>query len=170
MQLAVIEYARHLAGLKNAQSEEFNISPCEPVIYLMRQWFDYRLDKVVNRDESSELGGTMRLGAYPCVLTPGSLAAQAYGVMEIMERHRHRYEFNNAYRERLAQAGLAITGTSPNGELVEIVEIPDHPWFLGCQFHPEFKSRPQAPHPLFRDYVGAALAYKLSSPKTGSEI
>uniref|UniRef100_A0A7C3V749 CTP synthase n=1 Tax=Desulfobacca acetoxidans TaxID=60893 RepID=A0A7C3V749_9BACT len=170
MQLAVIEFARHQAGLANAQSEEFNITPCEPVIYLMRQWFDYRLNKVVNRDESSELGGTMRLGAYPCVLAPGSLAAKAYGKMEIMERHRHRYEFNNAYRERLVQAGLAITGTSPNGELVEIVEIPDHPWFLGCQFHPEFKSRPQAPHPLFRDYVGAALAYKLSSPKTGSEI
>ena len=157
MQLAVIEYARHLAGLTTAQSEEFNISPCEPVIYLMRQWFDYRLNAVINRDQSSELGGTMRLGAYPCVLTPGSLAAKAYGTMEIMERHRHRYEFNNAYRERLAEAGLAITGTSPNGELVEIVEIPDHPWFLGCQFHPEFKSRPQTPHPLFRDYVGAAM-------------
>ena len=170
MQLAVIEYARHMAGITNAQSEEFNISPCDPVIYLMRQWFDYRLNSVVNRDQSSELGGTMRLGAYPCVLTPGSLAAQAYGTMEIMERHRHRYEFNNAYRERLAQAGLAITGTSPNGELVEIVEIADHPWFLGCQFHPEFKSRPQTPHPLFRDYVGAAFAYKLSSPKTGSDI
>jgi len=170
MQLAVIEYARHMAGIANAQSEEFNISPCDPVIYLMRQWFDYRLNSVVNRDQSSELGGTMRLGAYPCVLTPGSLAAQAYGTMEIMERHRHRYEFNNAYRERLAQAGLAITGTSPNGELVEIVEIADHPWFLGCQFHPEFKSRPQTPHPLFRDYMGAAFAYKLSSPKTGSEI
>ena len=170
MQLAVIEYARHVAGLTTAQSEEFNISPCEPVIYLMRQWFDYRLNTVINRDQSSELGGTMRLGAYPCVLSPGSLAAKAYGTMEIMERHRHRYEFNNDYRERLAQAGLAITGTSPNGELVEIVELTDHPWFLGCQFHPEFKSRPQAPHPLFRDYMGAALAYKLSSPKSGSEI
>jgi CTP synthase len=170
MQLAVIEYARHLAGLANAQSEEFNISPCDPVIYLMRQWFDYRLNKVVNRDESSEMGGTMRLGAYPCTLVPGSLAAKAYGTQDIMERHRHRYEFNNAYRERLIKAGLAITGTSPNGELVEIVEIPDHPWFLGCQFHPEFKSRPQVPHPLFRDYVGAAYAYKLSSGKTGSEI
>ena len=165
MQLAVIEYARHLAGITNAQSEEFNISPCEPVIYLMRQWFDYRLNKVVNRDESSELGGTMRLGAYPCVLTPGSLADRAYGTTEIMERHRHRYEFNNAYRERLEKAGLAITGTSPNGELVEIVEIPDHPWFLGCQFHPEFKSRPQAPHPLFRDYVGACYTYKKDQGK-----
>jgi CTP synthase len=170
MQLAVIEYARHMAGLANAQSEEFNISPCDPVIYLMRQWFDYRLNTVVNRDQSSELGGTMRLGAYPCVLTPGSLAAQAYGTMEIMERHRHRYEFNNDYRERLTEAGLAITGTSPNSELVEIVEIADHPWFLGCQFHPEFKSRPQAPHPLFRDYVGAALAYKLSSLQKVSQI
>jgi CTP synthase len=165
MQLAVIEYARHLAGLTNAQSEEFNISPCDPVIYLMRQWFDYRLDKVVNRDESSELGGTMRLGAYPCVLTPGSMAAQAYATLEIMERHRHRYEFNSDYRERLIEAGLAITGTSPNGELVEIVEIADHPWFLGCQFHPEFKSRPQAPHPLFRDYVGACYAYKKAQGK-----
>jgi CTP synthase len=170
MQLAVIEFARHLAGITNAQSEEFNISPCDPVIYLMRQWFDYRLNKEVNRDESSELGGTMRLGAYPCVVTPVSLAGQAYGTTEIMERHRHRYEFNNAYRERLEKAGLAITGTSPNGELVEIVEIPEHPWFLGCQFHPEFKSRPQAPHPLFRDYVGAAFAYKLSFPKAESEI
>ncbi len=169
MQLAVIEYARHLAGLTTAQSEEFNISPCEPVIYLMRQWFDYRLNAVINRDESSELGGTMRLGAYPCVLTPGTLAAKAYGVQEIMERHRHRYEFNNAYRERLAEAGLAITGTSPNGELVEIVEIPDHPWFLGCQFHPEFKSRPQTPHPLFRDYVGACYAYKQGQGQ-GSDI
>ncbi len=165
MQLAVIEYARHLAGLANAQSEEFNISPCDPVIYLMRQWFDYRLNKEVNRDESSEMGGTMRLGAYPCVVTQDSLAGQAYGDTEIMERHRHRYEFNNAYRERLTEAGLAITGTSPNGELVEIVEIPAHPWFLGCQFHPEFKSRPQAPHPLFRDYVGACYAYKKGQGK-----
>jgi CTP synthase len=165
MQLAVIEYARHLAGLANAQSEEFNISPCDPVIYLMRQWFDYRLNKEVNRDESSEMGGTMRLGAYPCVVTPGSLAGQAYGTMEIMERHRHRYEFNNDYREQLEKAGLAITGTSPNGELVEIVEIPEHPWFLGCQFHPEFKSRPQSPHPLFRDYVGACYVYKKGQGK-----
>jgi CTP synthase len=93
-------------------------------------------------------------------LTPDSLAARAYGTLEISERHRHRYEFNNDYRERLIQAGLAVTGTSPNGELVEIVEIPGHPWFLGCQFHPEFKSRPQNPHPLFRDYVGACAAYK----------
>jgi len=160
MQLAVVEFARHVAGLPHAQSEEFNLSPCDPVIYLMRQWFDYRLNAVVNRDQSSDLGGTMRLGAYPCVLTEGSLAARAYQTREIFERHRHRYEFNNDYRERLTEAGLLITGTSPNGELVEIVEIKDHPWFLGCQFHPEFKSRPQAPHPLFRDYVGACVEYK----------
>jgi CTP synthase len=170
MQLAVVEFARNVAGLTQAQSEEFNISPCDPVIYLMRQWFDYRLNAVINRDQSSDLGGTMRLGAYPCTLVEGSLAAKAYGHLEILERHRHRYEFNNEYRDRLAQAGLGITGTSPNGELVEIVEIPDHPWFLGCQFHPEFKSRPQVPHPLFRDYVGACAAYKRSTAREGTEI
>ena len=160
MQLAVVEFARHVAGLPLAQSEEFGIEPCDPVIYLMRQWFDYRRNAVVTRDAATDKGGTMRLGAYPCVLTEGSLAARAYGVLEIMERHRHRYEFNNAYRERLCAAGLAVTGTSPNGELVEIVELPEHPWFLGCQFHPEFKSRPMKPHPLFKDYIAAALAYK----------
>uniref|UniRef100_A0A7C5AKD2 CTP synthase n=1 Tax=Desulfobacca acetoxidans TaxID=60893 RepID=A0A7C5AKD2_9BACT len=170
MQLAVIEFARHVAGLPLAQSEEFNITPCDPVIYLMRQWYDYRLNAVVNRDASSDLGGTMRLGAYPCVLSEGSLAARAYGTLEVMERHRHRYEFNNAYRERLTQAGLVISGTSPNGELVEIIELPDHPWFLGCQFHPEFKSRPHAPHPLFRDFIGACLAYKGAYPRAESEI
>jgi CTP synthase len=160
MQLAVVEVARNLAGLAQAQSEEFGIEPCEPVIYLMRQWYDYRRNAVVTRDKASDKGGTMRLGAYPCVLKEGSLSARAYGVREIMERHRHRYEFNNDYREKLQQAGLAVTGTSPNGELVEIVEIQDHPWFLGCQFHPEFKSRPMAPHPLFRDYIGACVAYR----------
>jgi CTP synthase len=169
MQLAVVEFARHVAGIANAQSEEFNISPCDPVIYLMRQWYDYRLNAVVNREQSSDLGGTMRLGAYPCVLTEGHLAARAYRTGEIFERHRHRYEFNNDYRDRLAEAGLLITGTSPNGELVEIVEIKDHPWFLGCQFHPEFKSRPQAPHPLFQDYIGACVARKKARGK-GIEI
>ncbi len=169
MQLAVVEFARHVAGLPLAQSEEFGIEPCEPVIYLMRQWFDYRKNAVITRDQAADKGGTMRLGSYPCVLVDGSLAARAYGVPEIMERHRHRYEFNNAFRERLTAAGLAITGTSPNGELVEIVELTDHPWFLGCQFHPEFKSRPLKPHPLFRDYIAAALAYKRSH-KTGSGI
>jgi CTP synthase len=112
----------------------------------------------------------MRLGSYPCVLSEGSLAGTAYGRAETMERHRHRYEFNNQYREPLKNAGLAITGTSPNGELVEIVELHDHPWFLGCQFHPEFKSRPVAPHPLFRDYIRACLEYKRSLIKPGEEI
>ncbi len=160
MQLAVIEFARHVAGLPLAQSEEFNIQPCDPVIYLMRQWYDYRLNAVVIRDEASDKGGTMRLGSYPCVLLEGSHAARAYGTREIRERHRHRYEFNNAYREQLTKAGLVISGTSPNGELVEIIELKDHPWFLGCQFHPEFKSRPMSPHPLFRDFIGACLEYK----------
>jgi CTP synthase len=160
MQLAVIEFARHKAELPQAQSEEFQIEPCDPVIYLMRQWYDYRLNAVVARDQASDKGGTMRLGAYPCVLQNGSLAARAYGGGEILERHRHRYEFNNDYREHLESAGLIISGTSPNGELVEIVELKEHPWFLGCQFHPEFKSRPMTPHPLFRDFIGASLAYK----------
>jgi CTP synthase len=101
----------------------------------------------------------MRLGAYPCRLTGGSLAHRAYASDEISERHRHRYEFNNAYRQRLEAQGLVFSGNSPSGDLVEIVELRDHPWFLGCQFHPEFKSRPMAAHPLFRDFIGAALAY-----------
>jgi CTP synthase len=160
MQLAVIEFARHVAGIPTATSEEFDQEAPDPVIYLMREWYDYRRDAIIHRDRETEKGGTMRLGAYPCVLKEGSLASQAYGSLEIMERHRHRYEFNNTYREGLKKAGLRISGTSPNGELVEIVEIQDHPWFLGCQFHPEFKSGPMRPHPLFRDYIGAALACK----------
>jgi len=170
MQLAVIEFARHLAGIPTATSEEFDQEAAEPVIYLMREWYDYRRDAIIHRDRETEKGGTMRLGAYHCVLKEGSAAAHAYGVLEIMERHRHRYEFNNDYRERLTAAGLAISGTSPNGELVEIVELKDHPWFLGCQFHPEFKSGPMRPHPLFRDYIGAALAYKRGLGKAETEI
>jgi CTP synthase len=170
MQLAVIEFAQHLAGIAGATSEEFDPETAAPVIYLMREWYDYRRDAIIRRDRESDKGGTMRLGAYPCVLKEESLAGRAYGVSQIMERHRHRYEFNNAYREKLDAAGLAITGTSPNGELVEIVEFRDHPWFLGCQFHPEFKSGPMDPHPLFRDYIRAALAYKLREFKPGEEI
>jgi CTP synthase len=170
MQLAVIEFARHLAGLPGATSEEFDPEAADPVIYLMRQWYDYRRDAIIHRDRESEKGGTMRLGAYPCVLQEESLAGRAYGVGQIMERHRHRYEFNNAYREKLSAAGLGITGTSPNGELVEIVELKDHPWFLGCQFHPEFKSGPMDPHPLFRDYIRAALEYKQRHLKPDEEI
>ena len=170
MQLAVIEFARHVAGLPQATSEEFDTEAAEPVIYLMREWFDYRRDAIIHRDRESVKGGTMRLGAYPCVLKETSLAGRDYGQIQIMERHRHRYEFNNSYREKLSAAGLAITGTSPNGELVEIVELPDHPWFLGCQFHPEFKSGPMDPHPLFRGYIRAALEYKQRHVKPDEEI
>ncbi|RUM89906.1 MAG: CTP synthetase [Thermodesulfatator sp.] len=157
MQLAVIEYARNKAGLSMADSTEFTPNTPDPVIYLMKEWYDYRTDTVQKRDEKSQMGGTMRLGAYPCKLVQGTRAMDAYGVEEISERHRHRYEFNNSYREVLQKAGLVLSGVSPNGELVEIVELKEHPWFLGCQFHPEFKSKPLAPHPLFVSFISAAL-------------
>ncbi|MBM4287260.1 MAG: CTP synthase [Deltaproteobacteria bacterium] len=160
MQLAVIEFARHVAGLPEAQSEEFDAENPYPVIYLMREWFDYRSQTIIRRDRSANKGGTMRLGAYPCVLKENSLAARAYKKLTFHERHRHRYEFNNTYREHLSQHGFLISGTSPNGELVEIIELENHPWFLGCQFHPEFKSRPMQPHPLFQDYIRACLEKK----------
>ena len=159
MQTAVIEFARHVTGLENANSAEFDALTPDPVIYLMTEWFDERTGTVERRDASSEKGATMRLGAYPCRLTAGSLARQAYGTDAIAERHRHRYEFNNDYMARLADKGLVFSGMSPTGDLVEIVELREHPWFLGCQFHPEFKSKPMAPHPLFRDFIRAALAY-----------
>jgi len=130
------------------------------VIYLMKEWYNPRTHEICCRDEASEKGGTMRLGAYPCVVTPGTRAAAAYGCQEISERHRHRYEFNNAYRGQLEAKGMVFSGLSPDGNLVEIVELPDHPWFLGCQFHPEFKSRPLSPHPLFAAFIRAALAYR----------
>ena len=157
MQLAVIEFARNVAGLALADSTEFTVNTPDPVIYLMKEWYDYRTDTIQKRDETSQKGGTMRLGAYPCRLVEGSLAHKAYGKDEIFERHRHRYEFNNSYREVLQEAGLSLAGLSPDGELVEIVEIDEHPWFLGCQFHPEFKSRPLEPHPLFVSFIQAAL-------------
>lgn len=149
MQLSVIEFARNVAGLKNANSSEFNATTPHPVIDLMEGQ-----KAVINK------GATMRLGAYPCVLEKGSLAFKNYGEKEISERHRHRYEFNNAYRDKLTQRGLSITGLSPDGKLVEIVEIKKHPWFVACQFHPEFKSRPMAPHPLFLHFVEGALQTK----------
>jgi CTP synthase len=159
MQIAVIEFARHVAGIEGAHSAEFNPATPDPVIYLMTEWFDERTGKVERRDLTSEKGGTMRLGAYSCRLKEGTNAWNAYGVSEIAERHRHRYEFNNAYKDALQASGLIISGVSPSGELVEIVELAEHPWFLGCQFHPEFKSRPMAPHPLFRDFIKAALVF-----------
>ncbi len=160
MQLAVIEYARNVAGLPAANSTELDLTTPDPVIYLIKEWFDYRTGKMQIRDEHSEMGGTLRLGAYPCVLREKTLAREAYGMEEISERHRHRYEFNNDYRQRLADQGLVISGTSPDNNLVEIVELEQHPWFLGCQFHPEFKSKPMRPHPLFRAFIAAAIKHK----------
>ena len=157
MHMAVIEYARHVADMEDAHGSEFDEHTPYPVIYLMTEWYDEQTKQVEKRDDASDKGGTMRLGAYPCVLTPESFAMQAYRTEEISERHRHRYEFNNAYRKQLEDAGLVISGTSPDGELVEIVELKDHPWFLGCQFHPEFKSKPARPHPLFREFIKASL-------------
>lgn len=159
MQCAVIEFARNVCGL-NANSTEFDLNTREPVIYLMERWYDFRKEKLEIRSEDSHKGGTMRLGAYPCVLKEDTKAFKAYKTKEIFERHRHRYEFNNAYRGILTKNGLKISGLSPDGELVEIVEIEDHPWFLGCQFHPEFKSRPTDPHPLFKAFIEASLKEK----------
>ncbi len=157
MQLATVEFSRNVAGLESAHSMEFDKNTPHPVIYLMREWFDYQSNAIIRRSEESEYGGTMRLGAYPCILEPGSFAAAAYETVEISERHRHRYEFNNEYREVLARHGMVFTGLSPDKNLVEVIELPDHPWFLGCQFHPEFKSRPMEPHPLFKAFAGKAL-------------
>jgi CTP synthase len=147
MQLAVIEFARNVCGLKNANSTEFAKDTPHPVIDLM-------LEQRGIKDK----GGTMRLGAYPCTIKQGSVAHDIYGQIDISERHRHRYEFNNAYRETLSQNGLVFAGTSPDDKLVEIVEFGSHPHFVGCQFHPEFKSRPMSPHPLFSRFVARALA------------
>jgi CTP synthase len=163
MQCMVIESARNLAGLRNANSSEFDQKTPHPVIYLIEQWYDYRTKTIQKRDMTCDKGGSMRLGAYPCRLEKGTFAHQAYGREEISERHRHRYEFNNKYLDQLKKAGLVISGVSPDGELVEIVELKDHPWFLGCQFHPEFKSTPRNPHPLFTAFIGAAVKKKEKS-------
>jgi CTP synthase len=160
MQCAVIEYARHVCGLAQANSSEFDPDTPDPVIYLMEKWTDFKDNTVQERSEDTDKGGTMRLGAYPCALTSDSFSHNAYGMLEISERHRHRYEFNNQYLNVLREKGLQIAGTSPDGELVEMVEVRDHPWFVGCQFHPEFKSRPSKAHPLFRDFVKASLHHK----------
>jgi CTP synthase len=149
MQVAVVEYARHVAGLEDANSGEFDPVTPHPVIDLMREQHDVH-----------DMGGTMRLGAYPCKVIPDTMGHAAYGESVIYERHRHRYEVNNAYRQQLTDAGLVISGFSPDDKLVEMVEIPGHPWFVGMQGHPEFKSRPTRPAPLFRDFVGAAAAYR----------
>lgn len=156
LQCAVIEFARNVAGIPDAHSEEFDPSAEHAVIYLMKEWFDHHKNTTVVRSKTSDKGGTMRLGAYPCAVTSGTLAFKAYGKKLVSERHRHRYEVNNAYRKPLESAGLIFSGLSPAGDLVEIIELPGHPWFLGCQFHPEFKSNPMNPHPLFREFILAA--------------
>ncbi|MGB5064264.1 MAG: CTP synthase [Candidatus Competibacter sp.] len=156
MQVAVIEFARHVAGLEGAHSTEFRKDTPHPVIALITEWIDED-GTVQQRQEDGDLGGSMRLGAQPCRLAPGSLARALYGKDVITERHRHRYEFNNRYRESLRAAGLTFCGHSLDERLVEMIELPDHPWFLGCQFHPEFTSTPRTGHPLFQGFIEAAL-------------
>ena len=158
MQLAVFEIARHLAGLAAADSTEFDPDAVDPVIALISEWQDAS-GRRERRTADSDLGGSMRLGGQACRLAAGSLARELYGAETSVERHRHRYEFNNHYAARLEAAGMAITGRSLDGELVEIIELPGHPWFVACQFHPEFTSTPRAGHPLFSGFVRAALTY-----------
>ncbi len=147
LQTAIIEFARDVCKIPDTNSSEFAPECANPVIALMR-----------SQEGIQEMGGTMRLGAYPCRLRPGSRVAQIYGQQEVSERHRHRYEVSNAYRDVLAEFGLRCSGLSPDGSLVEMIELPDHPWFVGCQFHPELRSRPMRPHPLFASFIGAAVA------------
>ena len=159
MQVAVIEFARHVAGLGGAHSTEFDPDTPHPVIALITEWQD-REGRIERRDATSNLGGTMRLGAQTAVLEEGSLMNRTYASSSIEERHRHRYEFNNAYAERLQDAGLVLCGRSEDGSLVEAVELRDHPWFIGCQFHPEFTSTPRGGHPLFTGFVAAGRRYQ----------
>jgi CTP synthase len=154
MQMAVIETARHVAGINDASSTEFGETQ-SPVVGLMTEWLHG--EAVERREAHGNLGGTMRLGSYPAHLAPGSLAARIYGKSDIVERHRHRYEVNINYRPQLEAAGMRFSGLSPDGMLPEIVEIPSHPWFIGVQFHPELKSRPFDPHPLFASFIQAAV-------------
>jgi CTP synthase len=157
MQCATVEYARDVAGLKQADTTESNPQAPHRVIYKLRELLGV-----------DEMGGTMRLGAWPCRLEPGSFAHRAYGQLEIRERHRHRYEFNREYEKTLTDAGLRITGRTPDENYVEIIEAPEHPWFLGCQFHPEFKSKPLEPHPLFAAFIGAAIEHKKARLRSAS--
>jgi CTP synthase len=158
MQTMVIEFARNVCRLSDANSTEFDPATPDRVIYKLREL------KGVD-----ELGGTMRLGAYPCQLAENSFARAAYGKPEISERHRHRYEFNREYADLLKQHGLRLSGETPDGVYVEICEISDHPWYLGCQFHPEFKSKPLEPHPLFRAFIGAAIEHRNRRMEAGPE-
>jgi CTP synthase len=165
MQVAVIDFARHVAELDAAHSTEFNDQTPHPVIALITEWQD-RTGKIEHRDQHSDLGGTMRLGGQECRLIPDTLAYQLYNQDVITERHRHRYEFNNTYLEHLVQAGLSVSGKSMDDALVEVVELTDHPWFLGCQFHPEFTSTPRDGHPLFSGFIAAARRHRESLHQT----
>nr|WP_321257331.1 CTP synthase [uncultured Pseudodesulfovibrio sp.] len=156
MQCACIEFARNVIGLEDANSEEFDKNTPNNIIYLMKEWYDFRTKKTETRCEESEKGGTMRLGSYPCKLKKGTVAYEAYKTEKIDERHRHRFEYNNKFIPQFEEHGMVLSGTAPDESLMEIVELPDHPWFLGCQFHPEFKSNPMKPHPLFRDFIKAS--------------
>jgi CTP synthase len=156
MQCMVIEFARNRCGIARANSTEFDPDTPDPVIYMLRDLLGV-----------TDMGGTMRLGAYPCRIKDGTLAHRIFGQTDIRERHRHRYEVNQKYLPALREQGLVISGLSPDGKFVEMVELPDHPWFLGCQFHPEYRSRPVDPHPLFVSYIAAALEEKRRRAETG---
>jgi len=156
MQTAIIEFARNVCQMPETNSSEFAPECANPVVSLMD-----------SQREVQDLGGTMRLGAYPCKLSPGSRVQQIYQTDEVSERHRHRYEVNNKYRKQLQEYGLRCTGLSPDGSLVEMIELPEHPWYVGCQFHPELRSRPMRPHPLFASFVGAARQYKHETVRRG---
>ncbi len=164
MQVAVIEFARHIAGLENANSTEFDPTTPYPVIGLITEWLDTD-GRVEKRDVDSDMGGTMRLGGQICHLLRNTRVRELYNQETIVERHRHRYEFNNHYRKRLEDKGLIVAGLSTDEKLVEIIEIPDHPWFVGCQFHPEFTSTPRDGHPLFSGFIKAAMEYRAASPR-----
>jgi CTP synthase len=164
MQIAVIEYARHKCGLKNANSTEFDPKTNHPVVGLIEEWID-RDGTLEERDSQSDLGGTMRLGSQDCHLVPGSQAQKIYDSDLIRERHRHRYEVNNNYRALLESEGLVIGGLSFDKTLVETIELPDHPWFFASQFHPEFTSTPRDGHPLFRQFIKAAILYSSGRDK-----
>ncbi len=183
MQVAVIEYARHVAGITNANSSEFDLDTAEPVIGLITEWQNENGETIL-RDKNSDLGGTMRLGGQLCVMQPDSLAARMYGAEQVIERHRHRFEFNNNYANRLMEAGLVISARSSGAiaatddkehpqldteGLVEMIELPDHPWFIGCQFHPEYTSNPRDGHPLFTGLITAALEFQATRPEKEPE-
>ena len=169
MQVAVIEFARNVVGWKDDDSTEFTLDTQHPVIGLITEWITAE-GKIETRDTNSDLGGTMRLGGQVCHLEPNTKAIASYGAEKIIERHRDRYEVHNQFIGALEQAGLIISGRSEDKALVEMIELPDHPWFVACQFHPEFTSTPRDGHPLFTEFVNAALAHKAERKSTGAAV